>query len=840
MGVKTMKNNIKKLIFPSLVLMSLALAGCNINHEPIDSNTTPSGQTDDDGEDNPSISTAVTGVSLNKTALSMLVGGTFKLEATVSPLAANNKNVTWTSSNEAAVIVEDGKVTATGLGEATITVTTIEGGFTATCVINVVEDEVGVTGVELNYDSYSLIVGDSVRLVETVLPENATNQNVTWSSSNEEIVTVENGTIKGVAAGEATITVTTVDGEFTATCVVTISEKEIDDDYVPNEEDLEMNITEEGEYNFEGEITKQIYVNAPGKKVVLNLNGVTITYGKNSPIYVHTCDSIEISAKKNKTNLINDTRATLTEEDSTQGKGAIYVADGDLKLKGTGTLTIEAGYNNGIHGKDDVKVQKMTLNITAPNHAIKGNDSIEISSGTLNLSCGGDGLKTENSDLSSKGKQRGNVDILGGTVTINSLGDGISAAYDANITEVADDEGAVEYPVSVEINTDKYSSYEGATVEKSESKFYLKLSSSLYNSYGANYTFAAYMNETFYKAAYAGSKTSSSQGWRPGPGGGGPGGGGQPGGSTTYYVYEIDKPAEATSFTLYMFSGSNVTNFSTSSYYAKSDAKTFNSYYDMIQVSSVSTYSSKISFGSWSSYDDSPSTKGIKAENKVVVDAGTVVIKSTDDGIHANNDGSLENGEKPLGNVIISGGDTVVTSGDDGVHADGTLKVLGGKLNVLTAYEGIEGNIIEISGGETYVVATDDGVNASSGISTPSITVSGGYLDVTVSPSGDTDGIDSNGTYTQTGGVVIARGPNSTNMAALDTDSTCSITGGTIIVLGALGERGISRGSGVSQYNVSLHTSGSKTVNIGGTSYTFNNSYSYGKTICYSSVSVTA
>ena len=102
MGVKTMKNNIKKLIFPSLVLMSLALAGCNINHEPIDSNTTPSGQTDDDGEDNPSISTAVTGVSLNKTALSMLVGGTFKLEATVSPLAASNKNVTWTSSNEEA------------------------------------------------------------------------------------------------------------------------------------------------------------------------------------------------------------------------------------------------------------------------------------------------------------------------------------------------------------------------------------------------------------------------------------------------------------------------------------------------------------------------------------------------------------------------------------------------------------------------------------------------------------------------------------------------------------------------------------------------------------------
>ena len=127
-------------------------------------------------------------------------------------------------------------------------------------------------------------------------------------------------------------------------------------------------------------------------------------------------------------------------------------------------------------------------------------------------------------------------------------------------------------------------------------------------------------------------------------------------------------------------------------------------------------------------------------------------------------------------------------------------------------------------------------VNATKGNSATAINVTGGYLDVTVSPSGDTDGIDSNGTYTQSGGIVITRGPNSEMMAALDADSTKKITGGTLIILG-YGQ--ISVGTGVQTYSLSLHSAGNHTVTVDGVSYTFNNAYSYGKTTCYSSVTVT-
>ena len=81
---------------------------------------------------------SVTSVTLNKTATSIQVGGTETLTATISPTDATNKNVTWKSSNTAVATVDDnGKVTGVAAGEATITVTTEEGGKTATCKVTV-------------------------------------------------------------------------------------------------------------------------------------------------------------------------------------------------------------------------------------------------------------------------------------------------------------------------------------------------------------------------------------------------------------------------------------------------------------------------------------------------------------------------------------------------------------------------------------------------------------------------------------------------------------------------------------------------------------------------------
>ena len=165
------------------------------------------------------------------------------------------------------------------------------------------------------------------------------------------------------------------------------------------------------------------------------------------------------------------------------------------------------------------------------------------------------------------------------------------------------------------------------------------------------------------------------------------------------------------------------------------------------------------------------------------------------------------------------------------------LNITGGTVSIDSAYEGLEANVINMSGGKTTVAANDDGVNATKGVSDPAVNVTGGYLDVTVSPNVDTDGIDSNGTYTQTGGVVIARGPNNQNMAAIDADRSVTISGGTLIVLG-YGR--VSTGSSVKTYSLSLHSAGSHTVKIGGTSYTFTNADAYGSTTCYSDVSISS
>ena len=163
-------------------------------------------------------------MTLNKTSTSIQVGGTETLTATVSPKDAANKKVTWKSSNAAIASVDaNGKVTGVKAGEATITVTTEDGGKTATCKVTVSDKEIKVTGVKLNKSETSLLVGGNETLTATVLPEDATNQNVTWKSDKPEIASVDaNGKVTGVKAGEATITVTTEDGGKTATCKVTV------------------------------------------------------------------------------------------------------------------------------------------------------------------------------------------------------------------------------------------------------------------------------------------------------------------------------------------------------------------------------------------------------------------------------------------------------------------------------------------------------------------------------------------------------------------------------------------------------------------------------------------
>lgn len=161
-----------------------------------------------------------TGITLNYSTLSLAVGGSVALTATLTPENATDA-VVWSSNNkEIAEVSNNGTVTAKALGTATITATV--GSYTATCEVTVA---VPVTGVTLDKETMNLTAGSTGTLTATITPENATNKNLTWTSDKEEVATVSDGVVTAVAAGTANITVTTADGGKTATCVVTVTRR---------------------------------------------------------------------------------------------------------------------------------------------------------------------------------------------------------------------------------------------------------------------------------------------------------------------------------------------------------------------------------------------------------------------------------------------------------------------------------------------------------------------------------------------------------------------------------------------------------------------------------------
>ena len=171
----------------------------------------------------------VTEVTLDKTELTLTEGETETLTATVRPDNADNRKVTWSSDKtEVATVDGAGRVTAVKAGEAVVTVTTEDGGKTATCKVTVKAKAIGVTEVTLDRTELTLTEGETETLTATVRPDNADNRKVTWSSDKTEVATVDGaGRVTAVKAGEAVVTVTTEDGGKTATCKVTVKAKAI-------------------------------------------------------------------------------------------------------------------------------------------------------------------------------------------------------------------------------------------------------------------------------------------------------------------------------------------------------------------------------------------------------------------------------------------------------------------------------------------------------------------------------------------------------------------------------------------------------------------------------------
>ncbi len=513
-------------------------------------------------------------------------------------------------------------------------------------------------------------------------------------------------------------------------------------------------------------------------KFELELCGVTLYSDAQSPIVILSGDKVTLTAKKGTKNYVYDTREEVSDSDETAYSSAVY-SKSDLDIGGKGELIVISANNNGIHTKDDLKVKNITLSVTCKDNALKGNDSVTISGGVLDLIArSGDGIKTTNTDVSSKGNQRGTVTVSAGTVNIYAACDGIDAAYNAVISDDA----------ILNIYTDKYSPY-SETVEQSGSTKYIRFTSNTYN-----YSIKYYNDANDYKWENATFSETVN------------------GGRRTYYFYKVNSADGYDSFKLFVYSSSQ-TQGQENDYVFATDYMSWNTAYDTLAIESRG---SSLSYN-WANYSTSQgafgggmggpggmgggfggaggmggndgntdkgeySTKGIKADNEVLISGGTVTVNSYDDAIHANGGTTLENGETSTGNVVITGGTLALFSKDDAVHADGTLTVSGGTIAISGCYEGLEGNTVVTNDGDISIVSSDDGINATATSGT-GITFKGG----TVYVYAGGDGVDSNSRTQYQGilfdGATVTIISTSGGDSSIDTENGYTYTSGTVLAI---------------------------------------------------------
>ncbi len=184
----------------------------------------------------------VTTIKLSQNSATIRVGEGLKLTATFDPADAAVPAVEWTSSDpEVANVDDNGNVTAFSIGTARITATAADGsGISAYCEITV--EAILVEAIDLSSQSLNIQVGESVSLTAIVLPEDATDKAVIWSSSDESVATVDaNGKVTALALGNATITASC--GEATATCAVTVVATEVESIQI-DQEDMTVRLGE--------------------------------------------------------------------------------------------------------------------------------------------------------------------------------------------------------------------------------------------------------------------------------------------------------------------------------------------------------------------------------------------------------------------------------------------------------------------------------------------------------------------------------------------------------------------------------------------------------------------
>lgn len=508
-------------------------------------------------------------------------------------------------------------------------------------------------------------------------------------------------------------------------------------------------ISEAGTYVISGTLNDGAIIveSAAEENVVLVLENADITCSDGAPIYVKECGkNVVISLPEGTENVISDgTEYTYeyveqktdetTGEVSVQPSGAIF-SKADLRINGSGSLTVNANSNDGISGKDDVAIAQATLVINSADDGIVGKDCVAVRSGNITINAKADGIKSTNDEDETKGY----IAIADGNFTITSGEDGIQAE-------------TVLMTIGGEFNIKTGAGYaEALAANKVE------------NPMGGAGGFGGRRDNA----------DRTSQGQQ--PGGMQPlqdmAGGQQPAANGSVPQNQAGNQ-QGTMLQRGQQTSQNGQQFANGSLQGRT------------QPADNGMQKQQNNANQWADTDtnidaddtNTTSIKALKAGSKLLIQDGTFNIDSEEDALHS--DGYLAIAETTL----------TASSGDDGIHADEKIDIYAGTITIANSYEGLEGKEIVINGGEVDITASDDGINVSGDAAETdsetsyTITINNGKVKV----NADGDGIDVNGSGYVSGGTVIVEGPTNSGNGGLDYDGKFEVTGGMLIVTGCQG-----------------------------------------------------
>lgn len=555
-----------------------------------------------------------------------------------------------------------------------------------------------------------------------------------------------------------------------------------------------VTISAGGTYRISGKLTKGQVVVTGLEKVKLYLDGAEITSPSGPALVCVNEKRTVLSLAKGTKNVLTDSadNAETTESRNNVDACALFAQD-KLTINGSGSLAVSGNSRDGIVCKDTLKLVNGTITVDAAEDGVKGKDCVAMFGADLTVTAGNDGVKsTEDSDAakgflqltdgsaavtaggdclqaeslvwvtdgtytltsngtavdaetgetsSSKGvKCSGDVEIAGGTLTIDAAEDGVNCG---GAMEIQDGEMTVS---SAEdgIQADGDLTISGGTVQVTTTG-----------------EVAASAQDDFQPGNFGGGTPPSGEmpsGDAPSgnppelPDGETFGGGNPPSGNAP----SGDVPGQ---------NGQN--------------ANAENA--DIIQAAAVQTDTTAASVTdaadsqtTTTTTADDATSKGIKCGGNLVMSGGSCTIHSTDHAVHA------------AGTAELSGTTLYITSDNKGISSHGNLTVSDGSITIHSCTEGIESKAeMNISGGEIRILdATDDGLNTGGADSgSHAMTISGGYIYVNASG----DGVDSNGTWTMTGGTLLVCGPTSGGDGSLDANGDMTYTGGTLLALSSKG-----------------------------------------------------